>query len=324
MGARCRRLASMATDTDADTRPRRPARNASCGTRPVRPAVRDPAVLRHRRDDGRRHQPRGWGARLRHAAGHRRGRRREPARGPDPLHEQPRDARAAARAVAPPRGPLRRRLRPGQRDHGHGRGLGGGRSRPARDLRSRRRGDPPRAVVRGLRPGDRLRRRRRAPRRDPLRGRLRARPGGRRGRHHAADQGALPRLPVQPDRGRAARRRPGRPRRHRRPPRPAGLQRRDLRPARVRDLPAPGDERAARDARADDPDGRLLEGVRDDRLAGRLRRGAGRDPRGDVQGPPVRDHVGPDDRSGRRARRRSSRASPRSSGCSPSTTGDAA
>ena len=33
-------------------------------------------------------------------------------------------------------------------------------------------------------------------------------------------------------------------------------------------------------ARADDPDGRLLEGVRDDRLAGRLRRGAGGDPRG--------------------------------------------
>ena len=37
-------------------------------------------------DDGRRHQPRGGGARLRHAAGHRRGGRREPARGPDPLH----------------------------------------------------------------------------------------------------------------------------------------------------------------------------------------------------------------------------------------------
>ena len=31
-----------------------------------------------------------------------------------------------------------------------------------------------------------------------------------------------------------------------------------------------GDERPARDARADDPHGRLLEGVRDDRLAGRL------------------------------------------------------
>ena len=42
---------------------------------------------------------------------------------------------------------------------------------------------------------------------DPLRGRLRARPGRRRGGHHAADQGAVPGLPVQPDRGRPAARR---------------------------------------------------------------------------------------------------------------------
>ena len=99
------------------------------------------------------------------------------------------------------------------------------------------------------------------------------------------------------------RRRPGRAGRHRGSPRPARLQRRDLRPARLRHVPAPRDERAARHARADDPDGRLLEGVRDDRLAGRLRRGPGRDPRGDGQGPPVRDHVGADDGPGRRARR---------------------
>ena len=71
--------------------------------------------------------------------------------------------------------------------------------------------------------------------------------------------------------------------RHRGPPRPAGLQRRDLRPACLRRLHAPGVERAARDARADHPHGRLLEGVRDDRLAGRLRRGAGSDPRGIVK-----------------------------------------
>ena len=77
------------------------------------------------------------------------------------------------------------------------------------------------------------------PRRDPIRGRLRARSGGRRGRHHAADQGAVPRLSVQPDRRRAARRGRGRDRRHRRPPRPARLQRRDLRPARLRDLSPP-------------------------------------------------------------------------------------
>ena len=48
--------------------------------------------------------------------------------------------------------------------------------------------------------------------------------------------------------------------------------------------------------------------------------GAGGDPRGDGQGPPVRDHVGADDGPGRGARRRSSRARPTSSGCSPSTT----
>ena len=64
--------------------------------------------------------------------------------------------------------------------------------------------------------GDRLRRRRRASRRDPVRGRLRARSGRGRGGDHAADQGALPRLPVQPDRRGPARRRPGRARRHRR------------------------------------------------------------------------------------------------------------
>ena len=59
-------------------------------------------------------------------------------------------------------------------------------------------------------------------------------------------------------------------------------------------VPPPGVQRAARDARADDPHGRLLEGLRDDRLAGRLARGAGGDPRGDREGPPVRDHVGAD------------------------------
>ena len=81
---------------------------------------------------------------------------------------------------------------------------------------------------------------------DPLRGRLRARPGSRRGRDHAADEGALPRLPVQPDRRRPARRRPGRAGRDRRAPRPPRLQRRDLRPARLRHVPPPGVQRPAR------------------------------------------------------------------------------
>ena len=106
--------------------------------------------------------------------------------------------------------------------------------------------------------GDHVRRRRGRPRRDAARGRLRARPGRGRGGDHAADEGAVPRLPVQPDRRRPARRRPGRARRDRRPPRPARLQRRDLRPARVRHVPPPRVQRAARDARPDDPHGRLL------------------------------------------------------------------
>ena len=113
--------------------------------------------------------------------------------------------------------------------------------------------------------------------------------------------------------------RPGRAGADRRAPRPARLQRRDLRPPRLRHVPPPGVQRAARDARADDPDGRLLEGLRDDRLAGRLRVRPGRDPRGDRQGPPVRDHVGPDGRPGRCARRARA-ASPRSRRWSPSTT----
>ena len=136
-----------------------------------------------------------------------------------------------------------------------------------------------------------------------LRGRLRARPGRGGGRDHAAHEGALPRLSVQPDRRRPAPRDPGRARRDRRPPRSPRLLRRDLRPARLRRLSPPGDERAARHARADHPDGRLLQGLRHDRLARRLRLRPGRDPGGDRQGPPVRDHVGPDHRPGRRAGR---------------------
>ena len=142
------------------------------------------------------------------------------------------------RSVRAPRAALRRALRPGDRDPHHGRRVGGRGPRAARHLRPGRRGHPPRALVRGLRPGDRLRRRHGPPRRDALRGRLRARPGRRRGRDHAAHQGALPRLSVQPDRRRAAAGRPGRAGRDRRPARPARLQRRDLRPARLRRLHA--------------------------------------------------------------------------------------
>ena len=128
----------------------------------------------------------------------------------DPLHEQLRDDRAAPGAGGPSRAALRRRLRPGDRAPDHGRRVGGGRPRPAGHLRSRRRGDPPRAVVRRLRAGDPVRRRHDGPRGDPPRGRLRPRSGRRRGGDHAADEGAVPRLPVQPDRRRPAGRRPGR------------------------------------------------------------------------------------------------------------------
>src|SRR5439155_1198077 len=62
----------------------------------------------------------------------------------------------------------------------------------------------------------------------------------------------------------------------------------------------PGVLVAAGHARADDPDRRLLEGVRDDRLADRLARGAGRDRRGHPQDPPVHNH----DRADRCPRRR--------------------
>ena len=64
---------------------------------------------------------------------------------------QLRDARASARAGAPPRGALRRPLRPRDRDPDHGRRVGGGGPRPAGHLRPGRRGHPPRAVVRRLR-----------------------------------------------------------------------------------------------------------------------------------------------------------------------------
>ena len=189
----------------------------------------------------------------------RRGRRREPPRGPDPLHLQLRHARAAARAVGPPRAPLRRPLRPGDRAADHRRRVRGGRPRPARDVRPGRRGHPPRAVVRGVRAGHRLRGRRRPSRR---------RPGSRttsRSTRRPSRPPITPRTkalflgyPCNPTGAVLPRRRPGRAGRDRRPPRPARLQRRDLRPPRVRHVPPPGDERAARDARADDPDGRLL------------------------------------------------------------------
>ena len=109
------------------------------------------------------------------------------------------------------------------------------------------------------------------------------------------------------------------PRRHRRAPRPARVQRRDLRPARLRHVPPPRVQLAAGDARADDPDGRLLEGVRDDRLAGRLRGAGGRSSRASSRSTSTGScRRRPPPRTPRSWR--SSRARRTSSGWSPSTT----
>ena len=180
------------------------------------------------------------GAGLRHAPLDHRGRRRVAARGPDPLHLELRHARAAhARWRRTSSGCTASRTTR-QRELLITVGASEARrSRAPGHVRPGRRGHPPRAVVRGLRARDRVRGRHGRARRDALRGRLRARPGRGRGRDHAAHEGAVPRLPLQPDRRRAAGRRPGGARPDRRAPRPARVQRRDLRPPRVRHVPPP-------------------------------------------------------------------------------------
>ena len=101
--------------------------------------------------------------------------------------------------------------------------------------------------------------------------RLRARSGGRRGGHHAADEGPVPGLPVQPDRRRAAATRS-------RPSWPTSPSATTCSCTATRSTTGwctatTATRRSARcrHARPDDPHRRLLEGVRDDRLAGRLR-----------------------------------------------------
>ncbi len=138
--SQCRTLA------DHERRPRRvhsapshlrpaAARRARPGpARARRPVVGHSPLLRHPGHDGRRDQPRGGGARLRHAARDRRGGRREPARGAHALHVQLRHDRAPARPVRPPRGPIRRALRPGDRDPDHRRRLGSRRPRAPGDV----------------------------------------------------------------------------------------------------------------------------------------------------------------------------------------------
>ena len=272
--------------------------------RPRRPAVGDPPVLRHPRDDGRRHQPRRRRARLRHAAA-RSSRPASPACArSDPLHQQLRHDRAAPGAVGPPRAAATASATTRRREILITVGAS-----EAVDLALRATCDPgdevilhepsyvayvPAIMFAGGVAG---------PRRDPARGRLRARSRRRRGGDHAAHQGAVPRLPVQPDRRRAAATTS-------RTSSPRIAERHDLLvfSDEIYDRLVYGGYRhrairvAAGHARADDPDGRLLQGLRDDRLAGRLRCARRGDPRGHRQGPPVRDHVGADDRPGRGAR----------------------
>ena len=107
---------------------------------------------------------------------------------------------------------------------------------------------------------------------------------------------------------------------HRRAPRPARHQRRDLRPARLRRPSPRGLQRPARHARAHHPAGRLLQGLRHDRLARRLRLRARGPARGHHEGPPVHHHVRPHDRPGCGAGGARRRPRTTSSAWSPSTT----
>ena len=99
---------------------------------------------------------------LRHPAGHRRGRRRQPARAAGPTTRAT-TGRSSCAGRSPPTssGATGSRYDPATRDPHHRRRVRGRRPRPAGDLRPRRRGDPARAVVRRLRARDHLRRRRR-------------------------------------------------------------------------------------------------------------------------------------------------------------------
>ncbi len=249
------------------------AERALSPARPRGAAIRHPPLLRHPRDDGRRHQPGGGRARLRHAA------RRSSRPASASLREGgPTTPATTARSSCAGRWPsissdatAFATTRPSEILITVG-------ASEAVDLALRatcdpgRRGHPPRAVVRGLRAGDHLRRRRAAPA---------CRPASRmtsRSIPAAVEAAITPRTkalflgyPCNPTGAVLPPDGPGRARR--RSPSAttcSSTQRRDLRPPRLRRLPPPGDERPAGDARADDPHGRLLQGLRHDRLAGRL------------------------------------------------------
>ena len=209
------------------------------------------------------------------------------------------------------------------RDPDHRRRVRGASTSRSRRPATRATRCPPRAVVRRLRARDRVRRRRRPPRRHVRRERLRPRSRRRRGGDHAAHQGAVPRLPVQPDRRGASTTTS----RTSSPGSPCGTTCSCTATRSTTGSPtATYRHRAfsslARDARADDPDGRLLQGLRDDRLAGRLDvRAARRSSRGSSRSTSTGSC-----RRRRRPRTRPSRRSRRASRTcrrwSRSTTGD--
>ncbi len=268
-------LRPMTTDGSRPT-PRR----ASAGrARPGRSALGDPSLLRHPRDDGRRHQPGRGRARLRHAAGDRGGRRRGLREGRT-HYTSNYGTLELRRALAEH---LERRYGVAY-DPATELLITVGASE-AVDLALRATCDPGDEVILHepsyvayvpavVFAGGTVRH---VPTRfeddfalDPA-----AVEAAVTSRTKALFLG----LPVQPDRRRAAPGCPGRAGRDRRPPRSARLQRRDLRSPRLRRLSPPRVQCPARDARADDPHGWLLEGLRDDRLARRVHGGAGGDPR---------------------------------------------
>ena len=260
-------------------------------------------VLRHRRDDARRHQPRHRRAGLRHARADRRGGRPQPARGPHALH-----LATTGRSSCAGRSPTTSSASTASRTTRRPRSSSpSARPRPSTSRCARRSTPATRSSST-------------SPRTSPIRRPSRSRavpvnwvstrldddfaldPADARGRDHAAHEGPVPRLSVQPDR-RGARR-------------PHVLDE-IARIAERHDLLVISDEIYDRLVYGDYRHrafsalpgmrertillGRLLQGLRDDRLAGRLPVRARGHPRGDRQGPPVRDHVRADDGPGRRA-----------------------
>ena len=234
--------------------------------------LRHPALLRHPGEHGERHLPGRRAARLRDAGGHSQRRHQVARRGAHLLHVELRHHRAAAGDLAQPGAPLRRLLRAGDGDHRHQRRQRGPGDRHGGAARHRRRGALPGPALRRL-SGDRhARRRRLRPRADEPGERLQGpgrRPGG---ADNAAHEGDHARLSGQPDGRRDGPRRPAGRRRRGAQAQPLRRLGRDLRPAGLRDHKHTCVASPAGHARPDDAARRLLEGLRDDRLADRLRR----------------------------------------------------